>query len=532
MNQYLFPSLFWSGLAVIIWVGSGFVTSNPVAFALTLLMGFAYLVGIQELRLFRRATASLEAALDTLPERLVHLDTWLAQLDPSLQQAVRLRFAGERHNLPGPLLTPYLVGLLVMLGMLGTFIGMVVSFNGTVFALEGTTDLVAIRSALATPIKGLGLAFGTSVAGVASSAVLGLLVALCRRERLRTGQKLDHCMRMPVLHEHTLSWQRQQNEQEDRARQAQYARLLQEVTDFLPQLRRELVEPWQTAVTHMQDMNRQLVDELSRQQMQLHSQMENVYGELARRVDSSLRDSLAQAAQAAGERIQPVLENALTCMVTKTGVLLDQQQTQADALLQARMAAEDRWVAEQTVRLNNWQQGWIVQLDTQMGSLGARLEKPLARLIESASAAQQASREAMVEMREQVSASLARDSAQLAERSRLLAQLDSLLEAADGASQRLAEASVQVTVSGIDVASLAGAFQQTATELVQAQASWLERLGQTAAALDNAQTRSDEQLAYYIAQARELIELSVLSQKDVVDAMRHVARPAALAETA
>jgi hypothetical protein len=69
-----------------------------------------------------------------------------------------------------------------MLGMLGTFLGMVVTLKGAVFALEGTSDLAAIRAAFATPIKGLGLAFGTSVAGVASSAMLGLMAALsnCR----------------------------------------------------------------------------------------------------------------------------------------------------------------------------------------------------------------------------------------------------------------------------------------------------------------------------------------------------------------
>ena len=97
-------------------------------------------------------------------------------------------------GLPGPALTPYLVGLLVMLGMLGTFLGMVVTLNGAVFALEGTSDLQAIRSAFAAPIKGLGLAFGTSVAGVASSAMLGLMSALSRRERMQAAarEELDH----------------------------------------------------------------------------------------------------------------------------------------------------------------------------------------------------------------------------------------------------------------------------------------------------------------------------------------------------
>jgi hypothetical protein len=75
--------------------------------------------------------------------------------------------------------------------MLGTFLGMVVTFKGAVFALEGSTDLQAIRSALAAPIRGLGLSFGTSVAGVAASAMLGLMSAVARRERADVARQLD-----------------------------------------------------------------------------------------------------------------------------------------------------------------------------------------------------------------------------------------------------------------------------------------------------------------------------------------------------
>ena len=37
-------------------------------------------------------------------------------------------------------------------------------------------------------------------------------------------------------------------------------------------------------------------------------------------------------------------------------------------------------------------------------------------------------------------------------------------------------------------------------------------------------TRSDEQLAYYVAQAREVIELSILSQKKMVDDLQRAGR--------
>ena len=109
----------------------------------------------------------------------------------ALRNAVRLRVEGERVALPAPALTPYLVGLLVLLGMLGTLLGMMATLRGTGIALESATDLQAIRGSLAAPVKGLGFAFGTSIAGVASSAMLGLLSALCRRERLEQVQRLD-----------------------------------------------------------------------------------------------------------------------------------------------------------------------------------------------------------------------------------------------------------------------------------------------------------------------------------------------------
>ena len=75
--------------------------------------------------------------------------------------------------------------------MLGTLLGMVVTLKGTGAALESATDLDAIRASLIAPVKGLGFAFGTSIAGVATSAMLGLLSALVRRERIDAAQQLD-----------------------------------------------------------------------------------------------------------------------------------------------------------------------------------------------------------------------------------------------------------------------------------------------------------------------------------------------------
>jgi hypothetical protein len=50
-------------------------------------------------------------------------------------------------------------------------------------------------------------------------------------------------------------------------------------------------------------------------------------------------------------------------------------------------------------------------------------------------------------------------------------------------------------------------------------------------AMDKSMARSDDQLAYYVAQAREIIDLSIMSQKEVFDDLRTLrSQQASLAE--
>ncbi|MDZ4101841.1 MAG: hypothetical protein U1E12_09220, partial [Hydrogenophaga sp.] len=189
-NRLLVLGAFALGLIAVAWVGWGFVGTSAIALTMTLAIGAVYVLGAQEIRRYSALTASLADAMTGVPQPLAQLSDWLDRLPPALQGPVRARIEGERSNLPGLALTPYLIGLLVMLGMLGTFLGLVVTFRGAVFTLEGTADLQAIRSALAEPIKGLGLAFGTSVVGVATSAMLGLMSPVSRPQRQHVVRKL------------------------------------------------------------------------------------------------------------------------------------------------------------------------------------------------------------------------------------------------------------------------------------------------------------------------------------------------------
>ncbi|MDI1246202.1 MAG: hypothetical protein PSV24_12450 [Rhodoferax sp.] len=675
MNKYLYSGAFLLGAMAVVWIGAGFVVSHPLALVMTLLIAAVYGFGTLELRQFRQATNSLSQALTALPDTLTSLGDWLSQLHPSLQNQVRLRIEGERIGLPGPALTSYLVGLLVMLGMLGTFLGMVVTLNGAAFSLQGSTDLQTIRSALAAPIKGLGLAFGTSVAGVAASAMLGLMSAVSRRERMLAAQALDSRI-ATTLRSFSLSHQRQEAYQ---ALQSQ-ARALPAVVDQL-----------QAMMVQMEQLSQQLNQRLLSNQDGFHGEVKGMYRELAASVDQSLKDSLTQSAQVAGESLKPVLEAALSGMaqdarelhqrvIGSTQVQLDglsarlietaatvtaayanlqsdqatqerqqqaawraslenmaatlqrewqqagaqtftqQQQictalaqtaeqitinaqthasstlsdiqrltSSSEALIRSRMASESQWLAQHDARMRQL----LSLLQTELGvlrdqealrgdaavarlgdlqiavtahlsTLGTALEDPIRRLIETASEAPRAAADVIGQLRRETSSSVARDNELLEERSRILVTLNTLLASINQASleqrevigtlvassaaalaqtggqfatqveqqtDKLADMAAQVTSSAVDVASLSDALGFAVSAFSEANAKLVGQLQRIEGAMDKSMARSDDQLAYYVAQAREIIDLSLMSQKEIFDELRQLpARQALLAQ--
>ena len=634
MNKHFFTGAFALGAAALLWIAIGFLGHNGLALCVTLVIASVYGYGAWELQRFRQNTCRLAAALDALPSALNALEDWLTLLPAGLQNPVRLRVESGTSSLPGPALTPYLVGLLVMLGMLGTFLGMVATLNGAVFALDGSSDLGAIRAAFAAPIKGLGLAFGTSVAGVASSAMLGLMSALARRERLQVLQTLDLHIAGPLRgfsHRH----QRQQT----------YL-ALQLQSQALP----AVVAQLQAMAVQMGQMQQQLNERLLGNQQSFHADVKSVYAELARNVDISLRESLLHSAQAAADSIRPVLESALAALAQEARQMQDRMvsstQTQlatvtttmgqrSEALLQAiadayaalqtdqarvdgqrlqqwlaslqtvadqsqtssatllaqitqllaaseelvhvRIASESTWTAEHGERLA--QLGRLLQSELSalrkeeaahaaaaverlgqlestvtlhLGTLGKALEQPISRLIETAAEAPRAAAEVIGKLRQEVSNSAARDNQLLEERARILATLNGLLDSIHHASAeqrqvidtlvsasamalqdastgfaqqvgsetgKLADLAAQVGSSAVDVAALGETFGFAVRSFNAANENLIAHLQRIETAMDKSLTRSDEQLAYYVAQAREVIDLCMLSQKQVMESL-------------
>jgi hypothetical protein len=633
------------GLAVLAWVAWGFVGTHSPALAMTGVIAATYLLGAWELRQFRAASAALAAALADGREP-ARLDDWLEGVPAGLRAAVRARVEGQGRGLPGPALTPYLVGLLVMLGMLGTFLGMVLTFQGAVFALEGSADLQAMRSALAAPIKGLGLAFGTSVAGVAASAMLGLMSALCRRERLELARELDGRI-ATVLRPFSPAFQREASLQ-----------ALQVQAGALPQVAAQL----ESLMQRLDERSQQLDAQLLARQERLHGQTLQTFEALADSVGRSLRQSMAEGTQAASQSITPVVSAALSQVVQESQRLHDRlgevaqaqvdglmqqfgdaaqrqsehwreslqvlaadlqaqwqhaadqavarhqalcqslddathavaERTQAqagrtldeasgllnrtEALVQARIDAEVRWQAEHGQRMDQLAALWrqelqalrteesqrgeaavarLAQLEAavagHLAQLGLALEAPLSRLLHTAAEVPQAAAGVVAQLREDMGRMAERDQQALAERALLLEQLAALLQtvnhaageqrvaieslvasagtvlaqAAERASQvlqaqaeRAGQASADLGAGAVELASLGEAFGQ-GVQLFQASNDKLvESLQRIEASIERSARRSDEQLAYYVAQAREVIDLSIASQQGLVERWR------------
>ena len=647
-SRNLCIAAFTAGLVAVGWIAAGYALSHPLAFAMTLLIGAVYVVGALELRRFDQDTTALRHALAGIPPELATLSDWLLKVPASLQNVVRLRIDGERIGLPGPAVTPYLVGLLVMLGMLGTFLGMTVTLNGAVLALESTTDLQTIRATLAAPVKGLGLAFGTSVAGVAASAMLGLISSLCRRERLQTGLLLESQIAGPLRH-FSLAQQRQET-----------WRALQAQGEALP----AVVDKLQALMEQMETQQRQQDERLLAGQERFHRETAAAFNSLAQSVDTSLRGSLADSARLAGEQIAPAVQAAMDAVARDTVALhervaatlaqqLDGLSTRFDgtvrqveqgwtsalarqdehqgatlarlrealdahaqgveqrsaallahvgeahAALQGELAARDEqrmtqlthaveamagtlqreWQAAGAETLAQQQQICRTLEDTartmatHAETHATRTIDEIARLMQTAAEAPRVAAEVIGQLRQQLSESMARDNALLDERSRIMATLDALLAATQqsAADQRsaieglvnaagglleeagrnfaertvaeaervggsISAAAAQITGSAVEMAALGDAFAGAVEHFGAANERLLAGLARIEESLEKSMLRSDEQLAYTVAQARELIDLSLLSQQRLVaDLQRLGAAPAAtplLAEAA
>ena len=475
-----FAVAFAIGLLTVAWVAGGFILAGSwLALAMTLAIGAGFLVGARELRQYRTLTAGLASAVAQVPQAPGSLGEWLEQVPAGLRSAVRQRVEGERGALPGPALTPYLVGLLVMLGMLGTFLGLVVTFKGAVFALEASTDLQAVRGALAEPIKGLGLSFGASVAGVAASAMLGLMSAFCRRERLEIARQLDARIGAE-LRPFSLVHQRQET-----------LRALQAQAGALPEVAARL----DALMARIEQRSQQLDERLLERQSQLQREVTQAYTSLAATVGVALQDSLVAATRAAGDSIQPVVARAMAQMAQDTQGLHERLGASAQAqvdTLSRRFAEQLAAVHEQLDRTHaaqaqGEQQRLQVWTET-LQAMGAQLQAQWQHAADQAISQQQAVTEVMGQSAQQVREAVAQSVRDVSENlaQSTLKVSENLKQAALDVNEKIAQSALQVAERASaqagraldDVSQLLARSEELVRSRVESEARWADEHGQ------------------------------------------------------
>jgi ABC-type transporter Mla subunit MlaD len=92
-----------------------------------------------------------------------------------------------------------------------------------------------------------------------------------------------------------------------------------------------------------------------------------------------------------------------------------------------------------------------------------------------------------------------------------------------GRAEAMAE---QAAHSAAQLAGLGQAFQQGAGQLAASHEQLVHSLQRVEGAIGQSLARSDEQLAYYVAQAREVVDLSISAQQGIVEDLRRLRGPA------
>ena len=177
------------GLSIVLRAGALYSGTDRLALMLVTLIGTGLALGIVELAMRARRALRFEREIAALPRAPTEADVDAAS--PEIAAVLRARIAGMPTAAAAPPYASYLLGLLVMIGLLGTFMGLFESLRGAREALGSSGDVAALRSALGAPMLGLSRAFGTSAAGVSASAVLGLALVIVRRSDARLAGALS-----------------------------------------------------------------------------------------------------------------------------------------------------------------------------------------------------------------------------------------------------------------------------------------------------------------------------------------------------
>jgi DNA anti-recombination protein RmuC len=350
----------------------------------------------------------------------------------------------------------------------------------------------------------------------------------------------------------------------------------------LDALAASLHQEWQQAGAQTLKQQQQICDSLTQTAQGITGSLDTLAVSLHREWQQTGAQTLAQQEQICttlAQTAQDITEQAKTSASTTLGEVT-RLLTCSEELIRSRITSEADWITQHSARMDQLasllrtELGALRDDEAQRGdaavarlgelqtaltqhltTLGTALEDPITRLIETASEAPRAAADVIGQLRQEMSSSLVRDNALLEERSRIMATLNALLDGINHASAeqrtvidalvatssvalnqagsqfaeqvstetgKLAEIAAHVTSSAVEVSSLSDAFGFAVNSFSEANEKLIDNLQRIEAAMDKSMLRSDEQLAYYVAQAREIIDLSIMSQKEIFEELRQL----------
>ncbi len=366
-----------------------------------------------------------------------------------------------------------------------------------------------------------------------------------------------------------------QSTMDDMARQAQalHERMVENTREQLASLNQQfsqsaqsVAQTWHAALAQHEQVSSGLLRGMDHTLAQFDQTLEARSQALIGAVRTAQSEQQAQQAAADGQRLAAWTASLQEMAATlqsgwqHTGQqTLAQQQAVCDTLARTAEAVtlELSALREQEAQRGDAAVNRLAELQTavaqHLSTLGDALEAPISRLIETASEAPKAAAEVIGQLRQEISVSVARDNALLEERTRILGTLSTLLDDIHHASSeqrgvidalvtssqdvlsrasdafqsqvaaetgKLGDIAAQVTASAVDVASLGETLAFAVRSSNETHEKLIANLQRIEAAIGQSMARSDEQLAYYVAQAREIIDLSIGSQKDVLEALQ------------
>jgi hypothetical protein len=458
------------------------------------IMAIALAAGLGELWQRQRRADTGRAGLVTLSGELGGdgrraTDAQIEALDGPVSARIRARVERMPTASPPPSFASTLAGLLVVVGLLGGFIGVIQTLAGAEEALSATGGVRALRSALADPVIGLADGVEMTFAGIAAAALLIFASIGVRRSEQQLGALADDFAAGPHAPLSTLGDQLQ---------------LMQSMV--------QQVEALPVAAEALRDVSKKIVtleDVWTRSHERSSQETLGIVRDAVSDFRNDMKHAVEESVRGSKEAVVPLLEDAMERTVRAATGHLDGVLEGLEKDFAARREAE----AVHTQKLEQH----TGELLAQIAAEHERREQGASELAER-DAAQAHRLEGVVE--------------QLAEQSRthaeqladgLSARGEALAEGLGATGELVREAADLVKAGGAEMSGVAEMFGQAVDRQRDAATAWLESLGEVEGAVEQAgQGAAADALRDQLSHTQELFGRQLQFQRELFEQLREL----------